>query len=236
MSTAQDIVDLALGRLGVVAAGEAPKEHQRATVFQELINLIAMLSTKEVLLPYRTKESFTLSANVSSVTIGDGSDLDTDKPVIIEAITIRDSISINHHLSSMSRNDYKKSYDPSLTTIRPTKYHYEPGVTDGTILFDHITADAETIYITSIKEVTAPINLSSNINLPPEYISALSYNLPVFCADFFPENNLSQITMQMASSSIKMIENKNLSRRIPQATIDNALKQHGGQRYNIDED
>jgi hypothetical protein len=236
MTTAQDIVDSGLGRLGALPKGEEPKQYDRDKIFDVLIDLIAMLSAKSILLPYRTKESFSLAAGVSSVTIGSTGDLVTALPHRIDSIVIRDSNDDDYILSKMTRRKYNESFDPSLFTLRPTEYHYETSHPDGTILFDYKTADAETILITSIKEVLPPINLAANIDLPAEYIALLKFNLPVFASDLFPENNLTQITIGLANSSIKMIENKNLANRIPSSKVDKALQLYGGQRYNVNED
>lgn len=235
MTTAREVVDSALSRLGALPKGEEPKEYDRAKVFDVLGDLIAMLSSKSVLLPYRTKESFSLSAGVTSVTIGSTGDLVTTLPHRVESIVIRDSNNEDHTLTRMTRRKYNESFDPSFTISRPTQYHYETSHPDGTILFNNETSDAETILITSIKEVSPPINLAAKIDLPAEYIALLKLNLPVFASDLFPENNLTKITIGLANSSIKMIENKNLANRIPSSKVDRGLLLYGGQRYNVDE-
>lgn len=237
MTVAKDIVDGALQRLGVAAIGEEPKEYQRNIAFEALNDMIALWSTQNILIPYRTIENFTLPASVTSRTIGNSSaDFTTVRPMQIDSAFIRDSDNYDHHLRRMQHDTYARDYDKQSTELRPKKFYYETTYPNGTIYFDSKTLTSETIYISSLKEFTQFINLASDVNLPNEYQAAMKFNLPVFLNDYFPTNNLSQITIGLARETLNAIKDRNLINRIPTMDIDNALKPNGGERYDIDAD
>lgn len=236
MATAQTIVDSALRKVKQHSSGQTPSLVVRTDALETLNDLLGIWSTENLLIPYRTSESFSLISGVSSRTIGASGDFATVRPLEIESIYIRDSSNYDHYLTEIKEKRYSE-IELKTTEKRPTRFYYEPSFPNGTIYFNGQTADTETIYIVSRKQLNEFISLSTDVDLPSEYVYALKVNLALKLAHEIGDSRAVHPDLYAdAERSKDLIKTRNLLSQINELRVDGALLQRGGKTYNINED
>ena len=176
MATAQDIINLSYGTLGIESG--AITTAQSTTALSTLNNMLGTWGIDGLLVPYRTLEYFSLVAGQSSYTIGASGNFNTVRPLEIFEAYIRDSSGIDYTLNPMSQAQYvwipNKAADG-----RPTRFYYDPQYSLGKIYFDSEPTAVETLYLISEKAITEIATLATTVALPDFYKEALVYNLGV---------------------------------------------------------
>ncbi len=192
-----------------------------AAALLDLNNMIALWSAAGLMVPYLTKENFSLVQGTASYTIGSGGDFDTVRPMKIEDAMIRDSSSVDSPVDvRLTLKEYNLVRDKTVQD-RPDRLYYDPQYSLGVIYMDPVPDAAHTLFLYSRKPLTAFSLISSTMDLPGEYAKALEFNLAL---DLAPKNhvNLDQLTLGMATSSLNLIQDLN-SGPVRWAKLDNAL-------------
>jgi hypothetical protein len=195
--------------------------------------MIGSWSTQGLIIPYKTRESFTLVTGSSGGvrTIGSGGNFNTVRPLEITSAFIRDSNNSDHYLDvDMTLEDWNALVDKTIST-RPTKLCYLKEFSLGKILFNYLPASAETIYIDSLKPITAFAATSTTYSFSPEYEEAMIYNLAIRLA---PEEDavISPAVVSIAESSLNNVKKQNW-KPIQKVHFDPALLYGSGGRTNI---
>jgi hypothetical protein len=216
MSTVLDIVTESLRKIG-------SRDTTNTTLLANgLTGLNRMLSSwEEILIPYTTVDSLTLTIGTSSYTIGSGGTINTVRPTNIVSAYIRSSDGYDFEVNTkLSRRDYDLVYDKDFAG-RPTALFYNPTNPLGYIYFDSAPSEAETFYMTSYKPITAYTALTDTILQPVEYEKAMIYNLAI---DLAEENNIQCIASvyQQAKILLDKIVTRN-SEPTSKAKLDSAL-------------
>lgn len=217
-STAQNIIEKALQKLVVLADGESATATQLADGLDSLNLMLDSWAGRSLLTTAQIRESFTLTANKSSYTIGSGGDFDTTKPFEIVSGFIRDSDNYDYTpISVVSRGIFDSYSDKAMTTVIgiPKSLFYDPGATQqatqvGTIHLYPIpdSADTYTIFIESEKPFTEFSALSSTVTFPPSYKRAMIYNLAIELASDYGKTASAEV-VKIADDSMRIIENVN---------------------------
>lgn len=204
MTTANQITDGAYEICGI----RTPDTDQDTAALLALNNMIALWSAAGLMVPYFTKESFTLVKGTASYTIGSSGTFDTVRPMVIEDAMIRDSDGVDSPVDvRLTQEEYNLVKNKTVQS-RPDRLFYDPQYSLGVIYLDPVPDAAHTLFLFSRKPLTAFSAIGSTMDLPGEYAKALEFNLSL---DLAPKNNanLDQLTISMATSSLKLIQDLN---------------------------
>jgi hypothetical protein len=216
-STSLDIIKKSLQKIGVLAEGEEATAPQANDALDALNNMLDSWAARSLLTTAQIRESFTLTADKRTYTIGSGGDFDTSKPFEIASAFVRDSNNIDYGIDVVGREVYDSYTSKALTTYttRPTNLFYDPGATQqatqlGTI-YIYPTPDGTTTYtlfLESEKPFTQFTDLTSTITFPPSYKRAMIYNLAIEIAPDYGRPITPSVS-SLAHESMRIIENVN---------------------------
>lgn len=136
--------------------------------------------SQERLMIYQIKtDIFSLSANVSTYTIGTGATVNTERPNRIESAFLRDSANYDHEITVVSYETYLSLGNKMQTATYPEVVYYDNGfsaTSSGTLHFAPIPSQGNTVLLNSWKQFTTAAHLSTNVLLPPGYQRMLESN------------------------------------------------------------
>ncbi len=217
-ATAQQITDQAFDKIGLTT----PTAEDSSDALDNLNSMLSSWSAEGIIVPFRTRESFSLVAGQNSRTIGSGANFDTTRPLEIISMYIRDSSDIDHYLFPISNNQYSEIAS-KLSSQRPTHYYYDPQFANGTIYFNSKPDTVETVYIISDKSIPELALLTTTVSLPDYYKEALVYNLAIRLAAG-KNITLPNTVISIAQRSWSTIENMVAKDKIMRpAKMDNML-------------
>ncbi len=185
MATAGDIIDRSLRLLGQIGSGETASSDE-ATDGLEALNAMLDSWRNESLMAYANEEQTLTLANAdSSYTIGTSGDVNTTRPVEIEAAWIVDSNS-SYPVRIIDDFEYALIPDKTTTSDWPDRLLYRPSMasSQGTIIVYPIPNATRTMKLLLRTPVTAFAATSTTVTLPPGWEKALAYNLAL---DLAPE-------------------------------------------------
>jgi hypothetical protein len=226
--TAQDIVKKALQKIGVIADEETASASQLRDGFEALNYMLDSWAGRSLLTTAQIQESFTLTANKGTYTIGaTGADVTSSKPIEIISAYVQDSNSVAYPVTVVPNDLYDSYYDQLITgeVTRPQALFYDPGVTQQTVQTGTIklypypdNASTYTLFINSEKAFTEFATLTDTVTFPPVYIRAIIYNLacelaPDYGVAIHPE------VIQIAAEAMRIIENINSRNKRVLATV-----------------
>lgn len=232
MATAGDLVKRSLRLISQLTQGETLSAEDGEQGLIALNDLVHSWYADNVLVPFITREELTLTSGKSEYTIGDGAELDTDRPMSIASIIIRDG-DRDFWLREISQRWWSQ-IPVKLETQRPDRFYYEEGWPNGTLRFDTEPDQNYTMFITSYKPFSDLSSLASTIVLPPMYEKALAFNLGI---DLAPEYGIEapQAVLMEAQWSKNAIVQRNLANRPVEMGMDYSLT-NGGRSYDIRSD
>lgn len=226
--TAGDIIDKAYKKIGI----DSPDPAQDTLGLDALNNLLASWSAEGLLLPFITRETFTLTVGDAEYSIGSGADFDTTRPIRIENAFLRDGTT-DYPLTVSPLKDHNAIIDKTIESL-PTRIFYLPELANGKILFDREPDKAYILHLDSWKALTefaATTTTITSINIPNEYKRALIFNLAIELSSD-EDYQLSQDVFFVARDSKEVITDLNAIFRIPEEVdFDSTLLFNG--RYDI---
>lgn len=183
MTTPSDIIRMALKQAGVLGVGQTATAEDMADAFLQLKWMLAQWQRKRWLV-YTLVEMSKVSTGAQSYTIGQFCDFDiTQRPDKIESafarqITQSQPSQIDYPLSVLtSREDYNLIGLKQLTSF-PAFVFYDNAWPIGNIYVWPIpNAAIYEIHINVKVELPELTALNQDLNLPPEYMAAIYYNL-----------------------------------------------------------
>lgn len=183
-TTAGDIIQGALKSIGVLAAGETASAEDADDALKLLNRLLGSWSAEGIHLFYRPHEEFPLVAGDGEYSIGASGNFDTTRPNRIIQAFIRDSSGSDHNVKVRPISEYWKLGNKASST-RPARLYYDPTYPTGTIYFNTLPSEAETLHLVSEKPLSELSALETAISLPPEYELAIINRLAVSVAPSF---------------------------------------------------
>ena len=183
IATAHDMIKLASKMAGVLAVGQTPVDEDANDIL-DVLNLLLSSWSQDRWMVYRLKDIACRSTASQSYSIGPNGDFNTSRPDILQSAYARllngnsqSTGSVDFPLFQI--NTYEEYGNISLKYLEsfPVTYFYDPTLTLGTLHFYPIPNENFELHII-IKDVLPQFErLNDVINLPPEYYSALLYNL-----------------------------------------------------------
>jgi hypothetical protein len=238
VTSAADIVRLALKDAGVLGVGQTASAEDTNDVFDTMNLMLAQWSIKRWLV-FHLLDMSVVSTGAISYTVGPGGDINTgssQRPDRLEdgcfyrqLITASSPNQIDYPLSLLeSREDYSRIGLKQLSTI-PQYIFYDPAMPLGVIYPWPIPSAVKyEIHIAIKDQLQQFANLADTINLPNQYKAALRYNLGATIRPLYqmpPDPTLTALAL----TSLNIIKNSNAA--IPRLRIPIQLGR--GALYNI---
>lgn len=236
VTTAADIVRLALKDAGVLGVGQTANAEDTNDVFDTLNLMLAQWSIKRWLV-YHLLDKSIVSTGAQTYTIGPGGDIDTgtsQRPDRLEngnyfrqLISSSTPNQIDYPLILLeSREDYSRISLKQLMTF--SKYiFYDPVMPLGVLYPWPVPNPAYYEIHVLIKDQLQQFpNLATTINLPNQYIAAMRYNLGATIRPLYQMPSDQTLTA-LAMTSLNIIKNSNTA--IPRLRMPIGR----GLRYNV---
>lgn len=222
---AQDIVLAAMRKLRVAKAGFSPSDAEMRDGLENLNTMLKSWSADALFIPFRTKETLTLTAGVNPHTIGTGGTLNTVAPMQINTAVIRVG-DHDYELDNRTAERYAKDVLKNVQA-RPEWFYYERGqnatVALGKLYFEYVPDTNYTLILDSYKPFTPLATLTSDNEFPDIYERPLIFGLAV---DMAPEwgKEPSPTVVRIANASKMEVMALNFSERVPIMNIDRSLR------------
>ena len=182
--TAGQLVASALRLQGYIQQGDTPSATLYTNMVEALNILVKAWSSRGLKVWTVVEETIPLTLDQRSMTIGDGGDVDTDRPLRIEECFIRYNVSSDTPtdvtLQPLSRNEYQMLGN-KFTTGTPNSYFYDPLIPLGKLYWyvvpDQEAEDDMEIHIFMRKQLDDIADEDAELEFPSEWYQALRWNL-----------------------------------------------------------
>lgn len=230
MSTANDLIALALKAANVLGVGQPASAEDSTDCLRYLNQMLAQWSRKKLLVYKRTDVSLA-STGASSYSIGPGQQFNTARPARIESAFARQTgvpLPADYPLHVIqAQEEYNRVFIKTLSAF-PAYVFYDGNYPTGTVYFWPVPSTAFELHLSVLQPLASIANLADTVNLPPEYEEAIIYNLAqrLYVHYGLPPNPM---TARLASAALKTI--KEINDRTPSIVLSADVA--GGTRYNI---
>ncbi len=202
MTTARDIIKRSMQKIGVLVKGEPPSDDEAQDALASLNALISSWSNDSSTITSRAWETFTLSANDGTYTMGSGGDFNTTRPTRILGGYIRIGGNTDLPLEIISDEQYNSISFKGLSGI-PQFLNYDNAYPIDNIRLYPIPSAAYPIFIMSEKPATEFATLDTVLSLPSGWERALIYNLALELAPEYgqqPDQSIAKIAGESLGS------------------------------------
>lgn len=184
--TRNQLIEAAIGKLGVLAAGQTPstEDYDKGALF--LNTLVAELRTMQIPLWSRKSYSFSLTANTSSYQIGTGKTFNTPYPLkLLQAYSMQTDGTTKIPIDIISDMVYN-ILPVSTSGSYPLQMTYQPLTNYGVMKFwptpDTNTAANTTVTIVYQEPFEYFNAATDTMDFPEEWYNAIIYKLAVLLA------------------------------------------------------
>lgn len=231
MTTALDLITLALKDLGALGIGQSVSADDTADALATL-NMMLGQWQGERLSVFHEIDVVKQATGALSYTIGPGGDFNTPRPTDIKAAFVRlasGATPVDYPVRIIrSREDYDRITVKNLTTL-PDSVFYDSAYPLGNLLWYPVPGAQYELHVTVLDTLPQFATPAAAVNLPPEYMAAIRYNLAFFLAPSY-QIDPSRALGMLAANAKRVIKRMNV--QIPQMTMPAGLAGMGG-RYNI---
>jgi hypothetical protein len=217
MTTAQTLITDAYIESRVSDATDGPESEELTVGLRFLNRIIGRLSTRNILIPYSTTESFSVDANNVSYTMGSGGTASSTRARRITSAFVRDSSGYDTPVGIISEKDYNRITDKDLTG-KPRVLFYDPVYAIGEIYVFPKPDQTYSMVIESDKDLHSTLLIGTTVSLPSEYEDALVLTLAAKIARANGAPTEASLIAD-AQSAWKGIANMNFSQRVPVANL-----------------
>lgn len=235
VTTPAQIIALSLKDAGVVGVGQTAQAEDTTDAFDTVNMMLAQWNRKRWLL-FHLIDVAKVSTGAVSYTVGVGGDFDTPRPDRLEdgcffrqLITGSTPNQIDYPLQLLeSREDYSRIGLKQLSTI-PQYIYYDADYPLGRVYpWPVVQTALYEIHILLKAQLTQFTSLAQTINLPPEYLAAIRYNLACRLRPMYqlpPDPSV----LALAHDSLNLIKNANA--QIPRLRMPAGAVR--GRKYNV---
>ncbi len=229
MTTARDIIRDAFYKITVLGTGQSLSNEDAVRGFNVLNQMLSMWSVDGNMIFHDTRETFTLTGAIS-YTIGPGATFDTVRPDDIVAAYTTDG-NTDYHLTKYGVEQYAR-LDQKDTGGVPEIYYYDANFPIATLYLYPAPTSQTSITLFSRKPLTQFASLDADLIFPPEYETAMIYNLAVMISPEY-EREPSRSVVKTARSAYRAVEKQNLRKDQNVSRIDVPKTEHQANLYNI---
>jgi len=180
--TVRDVIESAYRKTGDYEAGEAVSADDMENGLLVFQDLLSEWGGNEWLVSPLIQEALTLVVDQAVYTIGENGtpDLDTVRPARIITAFVR-SGNTDYPVSIIGERAFARFPNKSTGRARPEYLWYNPTAPNGTINLYYTPSTADSLYISSVKQITDGATLTNDImidlGVPREQATALIYNV-----------------------------------------------------------
>lgn len=232
MTTAVDLITLALKDIGALGVGQAISAEDTADA---LATLNMMLDTWQIerLMVYHLIDTAKQSTGAQSYTVGVGGDFNITRPIKINAAYARLQSSgagsaVDYRISMIdAREDYSRISLKTLSSF-PEWAFYDSAFPLGNLFLYPVPNSSYELHIVTMDVLPQFPTAATVINLPPGYKAAIRFNLAVWLGGSYQLDVPGSI-QKLAASTKRSI--RRMNNQIPQLTMPRGLMTKS--RYNI---
>jgi len=230
VTTAQDLIKGALKLLQVYSSDTTITSDEANDGLDSLNLVLESLSLDSFIIPYESKETFTLTPNKAVHTFGVGGDFNSERPLKVDQVTVNVS-GTDWPVRIMAYDDWAAIKLKTLNTNYTQYAYFEATYPLVNVHLWPISPSANTITIYSRKQLTQFSTLFSAIVLPPGYKQMLKTMLAVALAPEY-QTTAGEDVIRMATAAKAAV--KRVNYRPITTTADQAiLGPNAGTRFNI---
>jgi hypothetical protein len=236
-STARDLIEKAMQKIGVLAEGETPTAQQAEDGLDALNLMLESWAGSTLLTSAQIQETFSLVSGTATYSIGANQTFNSTKPFEVTSAFVRDSANNDTPLDIVSRELYDDKGDKT-SAATPAILFYDPGATQqanqtGTVKL-YPTPDASySLVMTSEKPFTAFTDINTSVTFAPGYKRAIIYNLAIELAPEYGATASAEV-VKIAKESLETLENINIRNKETASKLHFPGQLSGG--YNIETD
>lgn len=206
MTTALNIIEGALRKIAVLGRGVTLSAEDTADALQVLNSMLSSLSAQGGFVYTETRETFNLTS-AATYTIGSGGDYDTARPLFIRSAYTTNG-DTDYPLRQIDVKQYNNISFKDIGGI-PDYYYYDANYPLATIYIYPKPDSAQTITLSSVKELTSFPDANSDFAMPPEYEAMLVYNLAEWIApEYEREASPSVKRLATRTRNVVLVQNK----------------------------
>jgi len=181
LTTPLEAIKIAMRLNGRLDSGVAPTDEEQADFLQRLNIMLSSWATKRYLLDVQQSRSYSWGANVSSRTIGPAGDFVQVRPIKILDCQFRDTSGADYPVNIIPKEQYDLL---ELKSVSGVPYELTVCVARDllTLYPYYIPSAAYTILLYTLEPWGTYATVNDAIGLPPEYHSAICYNLSIALA------------------------------------------------------
>lgn len=183
MATARSIITDAYLEIGAIGFGAALSSSLATLGLSRFQMLVNAWKAEQCALFLQDRNTFLLTAGTNTFTIGDGGDLDTERPVWIEGMnyivpgSTGQTGTVEVEMAPLSNDQYMALSIKDLQSGLPQQFYYNATVPLGTMfIWPTVTQDV-TLAIYLQRGMGEPATLDTAVTGPPGYAEAFLYQL-----------------------------------------------------------
>ena len=225
----REFIYSALRKTHVYASGEQPNEAEANDALTQLNLMLYNWSIKPNGVHKFVKESFSFTG-VQEYTYGDGGDFDSERPIKILECYYGDS-AIDRIVSKTTPYNWAQISDKTITGY-PIVYLFNNTYPLSTITFYPVPLSTLTVFFIALKPLAQYSALTDELDLPPEYQSAIQWNLALELAPEY-RGDPSNVVVLRANETLKELESYHSQNNPPAQIQTYSDGKYNGQQYNI---
>ena len=220
--TAGDQINRALRLLGILAEGETPSAAMSQDALMALNQMIDSWNTERLSVFSTQDQVFTWPSGEISRTLGPTGNFVGTRPVLLDDSTYYvGNNGVSYGIKFINQAQYNGIAVKTVTSTFPQVIFVNMTYPDIEMYVYPRPTQALTWHFISVKELTQPANLATNILFPPGYLRAFAYNLAMEIAPEFgvePSPQVQRIAMT-SKRNLKRINNPDDIMSMPYSLI-----------------
>ncbi|CAD6548646.1 hypothetical protein LMG28727_04869 [Paraburkholderia kirstenboschensis] len=232
MTTAADLITLALKDIGALGVGQAVSAEDTADALATL-NMMLGQWAAERLSVYHLVDTAKQSTGAQSYTVGIGGDFNVARPIKINAAYARLTSSgagsaVDYRINMIdAREDYARISLKTLSSF-PEWAFYDSAFPLGNLFLYPVPNSSYELHIVTMDTLPQFSAAGTVVSLPAPYMAAIRYNLGIYlCPSYQLEPTPSLVRLAMNAKRVI----KRMNNQIPQLTMPRGLMSKS--RYNI---
>ena len=182
MATVRSIITQALQEIGVDSQGDGISAADAVVALERFQNQLDAWQADALTLAVNAQLTFTMPGSTNTFTLGPSGDINTQRPVYIDAMTYvvpGSSPEVETIMAPMNDDQWDVLSIKTLTSSLPTQFYYNTSFSTllGTIFVWPTPTQDVTVYVYVKQGPGVPVALSSTILGPPGYQEAFMYQL-----------------------------------------------------------
>lgn len=232
--TPRDLIKSSLRLFGAIATGETPSSDQETDAFSVLNEMLVSWSNDGLLIPQIVRESFALTPNQQTYTMGPSGNFNTTRPVRIESAGVEmqnGASTVEFPLRILNSSQWAEIGLKSTASTLPSRIYPDESYPLMNINLWPVPSAANNLILYSAKPFSSFSTVTDNVIFPPGYSRALRYNLAFEIAPEYGKE-LSESSASIAVKSLADIKRKNIKPVYMKSDV-SGIGSHGRSRFNI---